>query len=241
MEFICFTSSKGGVGVTQIVAQTATALSDMGKKCLAVDLHFKRRTLDIYIGCEDSFVFDIADVYEKSCTFDEATKKVNDNLYFMSCSQSIEINDSNNILDLIYKNSVDFDFVLIDMPYTKVNYHKFTKTILVTNCDDASVRCTEKLAQDLQNDKKYLIINKIDAELIQAQLNMNVDDICDLCGVEPIGLIPYDYEYFSKKNGDVLSVCCKVFENIAKRLDGKYACTVDFGTSKKAKKSFFRR
>ncbi len=241
MEFICFTASKGGVGVSQIVAQTAIALSVNGKKCLAVDFCFKRRTLDIYIKCEDSFVFDISDVFDGRCSFEDALTKADDNLFFLACSQTKDIVDYSKALDLVYQNASDFDFVLVDMPYKNCCYDKFTKTILVTNCDAASVRCTEKLAQDLQNDKKYLIINKIDTELIQSGFHMNVDDICDMCGVAPIGLVPYEHGCFTKNTNAMHKRCCIAFENISQRLCGSYVCAIDFSTPKKTKKLFSRR
>ncbi len=241
MEFICFTSSKGGVGTSQMLVQTAIAMSKAGYSCLAVDMHFKRRTLDIYVNCEDSFVFDINDVCEGSCSFEDALKKVNDNLFFLPCSQTSEVGDIQKALDLIYQNCACFDFVLLDMPYTQSNYDEFTKTIVVTNCDAASVRCAEKLCYDLQNRKKYLIINKIDAELIQSGLHMNVDDICDLCGTEPIGFVPYDYAYFNKNTNASQNKCFSAFENISQRLSGSYVCAIDFCTPNKTKKLFSRR
>ena len=240
MEFICFTASKGGVGTSQVVAKTAMALSKNGFKCVAVDMHAKRRMLDIYMGADDAFVYDINDVLDGVCSFDDALISISDNLFFMPCSQTREIENYINAFDLIYEKAKDFDFVLLDVPYEKCEYNTFSKTVLVTNCDRASIRCTEKLSQDLQNCKKYLIINKIDVDLIQSGCHMNVDDICDICAVSPIGLIPYEPEFFN----DISStqcMCGSVFENISHRLNDKYVCAIDFITTKKSKKIFSRR
>lgn len=236
MELICFTSSKGGVGTSQLIAKIAKAASKMGHNCLVADLHAKRRTLDIYLDATDSFVYDINDVCENMCTFEDALVKVNENLDFISCSQTRDIDDYSNVYQLLKQKGLKYDFIFTDSPFDKCDVDSIA--VLVTTCENASLRCTEKLSKDLQNSKKYLIINKIDVDLILNEINPNIDDICDLCAVSPIGLVPYDRDYFAGTK--LNSLCEKSFENIVKRLNGIHVAAIDF-KSKKSKNIFSRR
>ena len=236
MELVCFTSSKGGVGTSQLVAKIAKMSSQMGYKCLVADLNAKRRTLDIYLGVTDSFVYDINDVCNNICTFEDALVRVNDNLEFIPCSQNNDIDDYYNVYHMLKQKGIKYDFIFTDAPFDKCDVD--SKVVLVTTCEDASLRCTEKLSCDLQNNKKYLIINKIDVDLILNKINPNIDDICDLCGVSPIGLVLYDRDYFAGTK--LNSLCEKSFENIVKRLNGIHVPAIDF-QSKKTKNIFSRR
>lgn len=236
MELICFTSSKGGVGTSHLVGKISSAASKMGYKCLCVDLHSKRRTLDIYLDVTDSFVYDINDVLGNTCTFEDALVKADDNIFFLPCSQSKDICDYSKVYNVLKESAVNFDFVFVDAPFDKCDAD--SKVVLVTTCDSASLRCTEKLCWDLQNSQKYLIINKIDVDLIVNEINPNVDDICDMCAVPPIGLVPYNREYFNQNTPN--EMCDMVFQNIVKRLNNIPALAVEFN-SKKSKKIFGRR
>ncbi len=240
MEFICFTASKGGVGTSRILTEVSYSLCEQGYKCLAVDLRSGARSLEIYFGCEDSFVFDVCDFENDLCSINDVTVKINDNLFYLPCSLSNGIKNYQRLLMAIHGSAQMFDFVLVDMPYDYCDCDVFTKTVIVTTCEPSSVRCAEKLTEDLKNVKKYLIINKIDADLINSDIHFNVDDICDRCGISPLGFVPYDYKYFEfgdKKQSE----CNKAFKNIAQRLNNKSVCAIDFEVSKNYKKIFARR
>lgn len=240
MECIGFTSSKGGVGTSKVVSEIAFALSTQGYKCAVIDAHCDSRSLEMYLGCEDSFVFDLCDFSEGLCLLDDVTIKINDNLDFIPCSLTKRIKDYKKLFSLLTQNADVYDFLLADVPCEFCDCESFSTIITVTTCEPVSVRCTEIFTQDLKITKKYLIINKVDADLVESGFHVNVDDICDRCGVPPIGIIPYDYNYFNagiKNNYD----CIKVFNNIADRFNNKSVCAIDFKVSKNYKKIFARR
>ena len=239
MELLCFTGAKGGVGTSFAVACLSAMLSRIEKKCVAVDLHGGMRTLDLYMGTDGDFVFDLHDVLSGNCSFGDAVVKSACGADFVSCSQTKEFgqSDYDSMYKLLCDNCSEYDYVLLDYPRSFTDTELLagcSKVAVVTNCDKASVRCTEKLVTALPAAaNKFLIINNIVPELISNGYNINVDDICDLCGVPPLGLIPYEPEAVVWDNAhsllqnDSLTIT-QAFANVAQRLENNHVCAVSF-------------
>ncbi len=237
MKLLCFTSAKGGVGTSFALALISFALAKGGKRCLVADMCIGRRTMDLYMGADGEFVFDMQDVLLGNCSFEDAVVKVRENLDFLSCSQDSENIDYQAVTHMLKSLGEGYDYIMVDCPSEYVLGRTFDNTavaIIVTSCDKAAVRCTEKLVCDMLADcSKYLIINNIIPELIQKGYHCNVDDICDLCGVEPIGLIPYEPLCVT---GDGLMISdietlniCRAISNTARRIEGESVAAVSFG------------
>jgi septum formation inhibitor-activating ATPase MinD len=231
MKLLCFTSAKGGVGTSFILSCTAFALAGMGKKCLVADMCTERRTLDLYMGTSDEFVFDMQDVVSGNCSFEDAVVSVRDGLDFISCPC-----EYHTLTDVLTKSGGGYDYILADCPweYTVSQDFGVSETLLiVTNCDRASARCAEKLVYDITSDcEKYLVINNIIPELIEKGYHLNVDDICDLCGVAPIGLIPYEPlavtgDAMLMSDTQSLNLSCAV-GNMARRIEGESVSAISF-------------
>ena len=239
MELICFTGAKGGVGTSFTVACVSVMLSRMEKKCAVVDLHGGMRTLDLYMGTDGDFVFDLYDVLGGNCSFGDAVVKSPWGADFVSCSQTKEFEqaDYNSIYKLLCDNCSEYDYVLLDYPSGFTDTELLdgcSRVAVVTGCDRASVRCTEKLVSALPSAaNKFLIINNIVPELISGGYHTNVDDICDLCGVPPLGLIPWEAEAVVWDNAqslvqnDSLPIA-GAFANVAQRLENNHVCAVSF-------------
>ena len=235
MKLVYFTSAKGGVGTSFVLSCIAYALAKMGKRCLAADLHCGSRTLDLYMGTDGEFVFDMQDVFQDSCGFEDAVVRVNDSIDFISCSQEQGTADYQAVTDLLKKSCADYDYVLLDCPYEymiDLSANSDSMALVVTSCDKASVRCTEKLIYDMPDGcEKYLVINNIIPEFIQNGYHNNVDDICDICGVAPIGLIPYEPLAVTGDAKLVMESGSQMVEalgNTALRIDGDSVIAVNF-------------
>ncbi len=239
MKLLCFTSAKGGTGTSLAVACLAYALKAIGKKCLAADIHGGCRTLDLYMGTDGEFVFDLYDVLCGNCNFEDAVVHSGAVCDFVSSSQSVAYTreDYSGVMGILQNACSEYDYVLLDCPVdfaTDDAVRLCDGIVVVTGCDKASVRCAEKHIAEMPADTdKKLIINNIVPELIQGGHHTNVDDICDLCGVPPLGLIPYEPSAVFAANGaqlmnDKSLPMSQAFANMAQRLEGNSVAAVSF-------------
>lgn len=242
MKLICITSPKGGCGASFCAANIANILSNSGSKCLLADLCFKDSTLDILIGQTDRFVFNLSDVVKLRCKFQDAiVHGVNGkNIDFAPTSSLETANEENSteILKLLKDNGSDYDYIVADICANAVGI-KMSEYIdialYVTDPQKVSVAVLERYIHNLPAFYfKYVVINKVVPEMVSLGGAVNVDDICDITGLTPIGIIPFDAEIeaysnigiLSTSNDDLLST--KAFKNIAERIKGNHTCAVDF-------------
>ena len=66
-EVIVITSGKGGVGKTTTTANIGTALALTGRKVVLVDADIGLRNLDVVMGFENRFFYDLVDAVEVLC------------------------------------------------------------------------------------------------------------------------------------------------------------------------------
>jgi septum site-determining protein MinD len=65
---IVITSGKGGTGKTAVTCGVASALAELGKRVLCVDVDIGLRNLDVTMGMADQCLMDFTDVIEGRCT-----------------------------------------------------------------------------------------------------------------------------------------------------------------------------
>ena len=237
---IGFTSPKGGDGATFVSANIAYMLSVKENKCLCVDMNAQKRTLDLNFGTSDNFVFDLNDVFESNCTFDEAVIKnlFGLNLDFITSSQTkaYQISHYAKIFDII-KSQTMYDYVVVDIPSYMIDdvCDYIDMLIFVSSSTEVSVRCIEKQAYNLKScNNVYLIANKIIPELISDNICVNIDDMCDRAGIKPIGIIPFEPEVVVYEKRGIPSSSSKLLrssqaiDNIAERILGKKVNALDF-------------
>lgn len=259
MKIICITSPKGGCGASFCAANLANVLSQMGSKCLLADLGFRNASLDVILGLTDGFVFNLSDVLKSRCKFDDAiVREVNGkNIDFASTSTLETANEANctKILTLLKDSGSAYDYIIADVPINSLNEQiseYIDTTLYVTDSQRASVAILERYVHSLDiSCSKYVIVNRVVPELISDGGGVNIDDICDITGLTPIGIIPFDVEIeaynnigiLSTTNDDLLST--REFKNIAERINGNHVCAVDFKYKtpyyKKIKNIIYRR
>ncbi len=240
MMIIGVTSPKGGDGATFVSANIAYMLSVKEKRCLCIDMNAKKRTLDLFLGTSDSSVFDLYDVCEGNCSFEDALIK---NLYglnmdFITSSQtkSYSKEQYRNIFDII-KSQIQYDYIVVDIPNYMINdiCNYIDMLLLVTSTVESSVRCVEKQTYCLEScENVYIIANKIIPELISNNICVNIDDLCDRAGVKPLGIIPFEPEVivYEKKGipsgSSKMLLSTKAINNITERILGDKVNALDF-------------
>ncbi len=115
---IAFTSGKGGVGKTNMVANIAYLLSTINKKVIVFDADLGLANIDILLGLKPKY--SLIDVIKSGKKMKEIMVKVNDNFHVIPAGSGIEeianINESvfSKIKDEISDISKDTDILLID-------------------------------------------------------------------------------------------------------------------------------
>ncbi|AEA33571.1 MinD/ParA family protein [Hippea maritima] len=115
---IAFTSGKGGVGKTNIVANTAYLLSSIGKKVIVFDADLGLANIDILLGLKSKY--SLINVIKNGKKMKDIMIKVNDNFHVIPAGSGVEeianINEPvfSKIKDEMLEITKDTDILLID-------------------------------------------------------------------------------------------------------------------------------
>jgi septum site-determining protein MinD len=239
-------SGKGGVGKTTSAANLAIGTAKEGKKTVVVDFDIGQRNLDMILGLENRVVYDITNVMDGEVSLNQALikdKRV-PNLYFLAASQTKDksVLTKERVKELIDALKKDFDYIFLDAPagieagFEHAIY--FTdNVIVVVNPEVSSIRDADRVIGivDAKSEKakkgkpvnKYLIINRIDPELIAKGEMLETEDILEILSIPLIGKVPEDKGVIDASNTGkpvILQDNSKAgaaYRRIAKRLCGE--------------------
>ena len=237
-KIIGIVSGKGGVGKTTLCAGLAFALASLGKNVIALDGDVGLKNLDILLGMADNTAFDLTDILAERCTIGKAVQvhEKFSNLHFISASQNAEADsiDKTAFRKLCRYLRTHYDYVLIDAPaglgagfYNIID--SCDECLVVATSDLTSIRDAEKTAgilSGINNLTAYLVLNKINQQMIKKGYLQNIDDVIDNISLQLIGLIPADnnmvlYSNIGTPIINTKSVCAQPVKNIAKRIMGE--------------------
>ena len=249
-EVIVITSGKGGVGKSTATANIAVALSQLGKKVVAIDTDIGLRNLDVILGLENKVVFDLYDVISGNCPSSQALVRDNrfEGLYFMPAPQTKVKDDvsAEDIVKLCDDLKDNFEYILIDCPAgIQQGFNNAIasadRALVVATPEVASVRDADRilgLMEEKGLSDSYLIINRLRPHLIHLENVLSINEIVDLLAIDLIGVIPEDESIFIAANtgepvvADMKSTAGQAFRNISKRLLGEDVPLMDFKTKK---------
>ena len=237
-EIIAIASGKGGVGKSTTTANIGTALAMMGNKILMIDGDIGLRNLDLILGMQNSVAYDFNDILNNRCTDDQAILADDryPGLHLLPAPQNVDINDidKEKLDNLIEKLSPYYNYILIDCPAGihdgfKLMSSKANQALIIATPELMSVRdadVTISKLEDLHFDEIYLIINKINVEMVKSGQMMSIDDIINIVAVPLIGAIPDEKDVIHSNNIGkpvVLKTRSRAgmaYANIAKRITG---------------------
>ena len=260
---IAVISGKGGVGKTTATANLGLGVAMNDRKCVVVDFDIGQRNLDMILGLENRVVYDMVQVMDGEATIPQALikSKSNENLYFLAASQSKDktVLNSQKVKKLIDALREEFEYVLLDSPAGIESGFEHTiefadAAIIVVNPEVSSIRDADRAIGILDSKSqkvkdggevgKYLIINRIDADMVQRGEMLKSEDILNILNIKLIGKIPEDKGVIDASNQGTpiilnkKSLAGQAYQRIAARLCGnkvemKDVETVDVGLFQK--------
>lgn len=244
-KIILVASLKGGVGKTTLTAALSAALSESGKKVLAVDMDFGIRSLDIALGHENSTSPDCYDVIMGRASLAVAAEndEKHKNLYFLSAPIGEDPNSEDFSLPPKRFNSFlkdagrEYDYVLLDMSAGSgrllaqaMASGMVSTALVVCTHNAASIRAAEKLASTLYGEgieDIKLVINSFLVWSAESGAAPGVVDIINRSSVPLIGVLPFEdqvEEMLSRGipvSDEKRSLAGRAAKNIARRLMGE--------------------
>ncbi|WP_297404931.1 septum site-determining protein MinD [uncultured Cetobacterium sp.] len=236
---IVITSGKGGVGKTTSSANLGAALAMQNQRTLLIDTDIGLRNLDVVMGLENRIVYDLVDVIEGNCKPKQAIikDKRNDNLHLLPAAQSRDKNavSPEQMKALIATLKEEFDYILVDCPAGIEQGFKNAiaaaeEAYVVTTPEISAVRDADRIiglleANEIRTPK--LIVNRLKMNMVKDGNMLSVEDVTDILGIQPIGIVPDDENIvISTNKGEPLvykgeSLAAKAYQNIANRTLGR--------------------
>ena len=252
---IAVISGKGGVGKTTTTANIGLGIAMNNKKCVVVDFDIGQRNLDMILGLENRVVYDMVQVMDGEVGLKQALikSKISENLHFLAASQTKDksVLQSDKIFSLITSLKSDFDYVILDAPAGIESGYEHTiefadTAIIVVNPEVSSIRDADRAigildsksqkVKDGSEVNKHLIINRIDAKMVQSGEMLSSEDIIDILSIPLIGKVPEDRGIIDASNQgkpiilDKSSSAGQAYSRISARLCGEDIALEDVET-----------
>jgi len=243
---IAVISGKGGVGKTTATANLGLGIAMNDEKVILVDFDIGQRNLDMILGLENRVVYDMVQVMDGEVSPQQATikSKVNDNLHFMAASQTKDktVLESQKVKHLLDELKEEYDYVILDAPAGIESGYEHTiefadAAIIVVNPEVSSIRDADRAIGILDSKSqkvkegdevhKYLIINRIVADMVQSGEMLNSEDILEILNIKLLGKIPEDKGVIDASNQgkpivlDKKSEAGKAYHRISGRICGQ--------------------
>ena len=201
---IVIASGKGGTGKTMFAANLGATLARQGHKVVLIDLDTGLRNLDLYLGLENSIVYDVNDVLTGVCRIKQALVKDKSfpGLFFMAASPQKPNGEITplHIKVLCNKLKEKFDYIIIDSPAgiddgMVVASGGVDIGVIVVNPEYASLRNAEIVKRTLEEQgvsNIAYVVNKINLELIESGRAPSFEEVTKNIREKIVGIIKED-------------------------------------------------
>ena len=237
---VLVTSCKGGVGKSTVAANLSMALSSLGRRVILIDMDLGNRSLDLILGCEDSVVYDIADVCIGTSDFSQALISFDSPRNFLFCPAPFMYHGNitkENLKEALEQLRAQYspDYIILDTSggadiSVELSASASDEAIIVSSRNPSSIRAAAKSGMLLESfgvELQRLIINGLELDTKKSDDRAGVLEIIDMTGVCLLGIIPKDssIELLAEKGklcGEGrATAACTAFLNTARRIDGE--------------------
>lgn len=224
-EAIVFTSGKGGVGKTTVLANIGVGLSQLDKKVVMLDTDMGLRNLDLVMGLENRINYNILDLLDNSCRLNQALirDKRYPNLYLIPAAPRYKSLSgyTERFKTLIECLKKEFDYCLIDCPAGMDDGFNFAisaadRAVVVTTPHISAVRDAGRILYLLEYNnfnKVDLVINEYDKHMARHNELISQKDIEELLSTKASGVIPFDKKIIVSQNQGIPVVSLKARVN----------------------------
>lgn len=238
-KIITISSGKGGVGKTTTTANLALGLAMLGERVVCIDADIGLRNLDLMLGLENRIVYDIVQVVEGRCRFQQALvrDKRFPELHLLPAAQTRDKKAvSEEDMKRVARQAAEgADYVLIDSPAGIEHGFRCAAApadlvLIVTNPEVTAVRDADRVVGLLEAEgwaTAQLIINRVKPELIRRNEMLDPDAIVNLLAIDLVGIVPEDPQILAAgtRGQPVVmtdrSPASQAFRDIARRLRGE--------------------
>jgi septum site-determining protein MinD len=236
---IVVTSGKGGVGKTTTTANLGAALAMRGRRVVLIDADIGLRNLDLVLGLEKRIVFDLVEVAEGRCQLRQALirdKRFGDRLSVLPAAQTRDKDaiDERQFAAIVERAAEQADYVLVDSPAgIEAGFRNAAagvrEAIVVTTPEVAAIRDADRVVGKLAERglPMRLLINRLRPEMVRSGDMLSVEDVCEILGIELVGIVPDDEEIIDTTNrGEPVVLedggrLRGIYDKIARRMEGE--------------------
>lgn len=202
---VLISSDKSCIGKTIIGIKTGIELSNRGKSVLLIDLANGNKKVSEYFNVDEDIIYDIKDVFDGTCSMEQATIDISDNLCIIPFPRVL------NKLDNIKKDSFSrmvaeakdkYDIVIIDVNGLSSCYHlDFTKLerIIIVNNNDFSaineINNATDLAKKFKLKESIIIVNRYNKKNASRGTMLKIKDMNKMLDMEILSAIEEEDKY----------------------------------------------
>ena len=239
---IVFTSGKGGVGKSTVVANVGMELAVRGERVALVDADIGLNNLDVALGLEKKIKYDLMEVALGKVRLKDALVRDDyiDNLYLLPSPKGIGIDKLNSakFSEIILELADIFDYVLIDCPAgIDGGFHRAVSSakeaVVITTPHISAVRDADKVCALLSTYSMKnisLVVNRVRLDLVKKGETLSPESIARLMRTELVGVVPEDdnITLYTLANTSRRNIARRAYISLVDNVMGRTKCAYDF-------------